>query len=164
MHKKILFCLAVFALCMTSLSASVPCKKGQKAYVSVKSASLKAGTGAFAKNTAVVGYGDAVIILSCNSKKAEVQLASDPAKKGWIANGSLTRKKIVKSSGGSSVRASTDELALAGKGFSEAAENAFRSSNKNADYDDVNKLEKITVSESEGASFAAEGSLPGGAE
>jgi hypothetical protein len=164
MHKKILFCLAVFALCMTSLSASVPFKKGQKAYVSVKSASLKAGTGAFAKNTAVVGYGDAVIILSCNSKKAEVQLASDPAKKGWIANGSLTRKKIVRNSGGSSVRASTDELALAGKGFSEAAENAFKSANRNADYTDVDKLEKITVSESEAASFIAEGKLSGGAE
>ena len=55
-------------------------------------------------------------------------------------------------------------LALAGKGFSEAAENAFKSSNKNLDYAEVDKVEKITVSQSDESAFVKEGGLEGGAQ
>lgn len=164
MNKKILYCLFALLFCAASIFAGTSFKKGEKAYVSVKTASLKAGTGSFSKTTASVGYGDVVIVLQANSKKVQVQVSGNAAKTGWIAAGSLTKKKIVKNASGGTVRASTDELALAGKGFSEAAENAFKSTNKNADYADVDKMEKITVSDSDAESFVKEGQLTGGAE
>jgi uncharacterized protein YgiM (DUF1202 family) len=164
MKRKILFCLCALFLSASVAFAASTFKKGDKVYVTVKSASLKSGTGAFSGTTASVEYGDMMIVLQVSSKKVQVQLSSNMSKSGWIAAGSLTKKKIVKKTNGSSVRASTDELALAGKGFSEAAESAFKSSNKNLNYAEVDEVEKITVSQSDQSSFVKEGGLEGDAE
>ena len=60
------------------------------------------------------------------------------------------------------MNASSNELALAGKGFSEEAEKAFKSSNGNLNYAEVDKIEEITVSDSELSAFISEGHLKGG--
>lgn len=155
--KKII-CL----LCATTLFAcalfATSFKPNATVYVSVKSSSLKSSTGFFAKKTATVTYGDALIVLESNSKKSRVRLSSNASVTGWIPNGSLTSKKITKS-GSTSVNASSNELALAGKGFSEAAEKAFKSSNTNLNYAEVDRVEKITISDSELSSFVTEGHL-----
>lgn len=158
--KKLLCALCALALCAGTVFAA-SFKSGAKLYVSVKSTALKSGTGFFAKSVGTVSYGDNVIVLESNSKKTKVRLASNASVSGWISNGSLTNKKITKS-GSSSVNASSNELALAGKGFSEEAEKAFKSSNGSLNYAEVDKIEKITVSESELSSFISEGHLKGG--
>lgn len=134
---------------------------GKTVYVSVKSATVKNGTSFFSKNAGNVFYGDSGTIIESNSKKSKVKFASGVS--GWISNGSLTSKKIVASSNGAS-RVSSSELANAGKGFSAEAENAFKSGNKELDYENVDKMEKIAVSEPEIESFIAEGHLTGGEE
>ena len=53
----------------------------------------------------------------------------------------------------------SDELALAGKGFSEEAENAYRASDSNLNFAEIDRIEKITVSSEELASFKKEGGL-----
>lgn len=159
--KKTICILGALVLC-ASVAFTATFKTGATAYISVKTAALKAGTGFFAKKTGAVTYGDSVIILETKSSKSKVRLSSNPSVTGWIQNGSLTNKKITKS--GSSVNASSSELALAGKGFSAEAENAFKSSNGNLSYDEVDRIEKITVSESELSAFITEGHLNGGEE
>ena len=158
--KKNICLFSVLVLCAGCVFAA-SFKSGAKVYVSVKSASLKSGTGFFAKSVANVSYGDNLIIIESNSKKSKVKLSSNASVSGWIPNGSLTTKKITKS-GASSVNASSNELALAGKGFSAEAEKAFKSSNGNLNYTEVDNVEKITVSESELSAFISEGHLKGG--
>lgn len=153
-----LLCATMFFACAL-FAASF--KTNATVYVSVKSTSLKSSTGFFAKKIGTVTYGDALIVLESNSKKSRVRLSSNASVTGWIPNGSLTSKKIAKS-GSTSVNASSNELALAGKGFSEEAENAFKSSNASLNYEEVDRVEKITVSDSELSSFITEGHLKGG--
>ena len=158
--KKLICLFSAFALC-ASLVFAASFKSGATVYVSVKSAALKSETGFFAKKTGTVSYGDNLIVVESNSKKSRVCLSTNASVMGWIPNGSLTSKKIAKS-GNSSVNASSNELALAGKGFSEEAEKAFKNSNGNLNYDEVDRIEKITVSDSELSAFISEGHLKEG--
>lgn len=158
--KKLLCLLCALAF-SAGLAFAASFKTNATVYVSVKSTALKNGTGFFSKKTGTVSYGDSVIVLESNSSKSRVCLSSNASLMGWIPNGSLTSKKITKS-GNSSVNASSNELALAGKGFSEEAENAFKSSNANLNYDAVDEIEKITVSDSDLATFISDGHLKGG--
>ncbi len=160
--KKSLCILAAIFFCAEIFAASF--KNGAQVYVSVKSASLRQTTGIFAKKTGLVSYGESCIVLQSKGKKTQIQLKNNPKIIGWISNGSLTSRKIVASASGSKVSASADEIALAGKGFSEEAENAYKAANKNLDFKTVDAIEKITVSEAELSNFAAEGKLNGGAE
>ena len=104
-------------------------------------------------------------LLESDSKNSKVQLVSDSSVCGWISNGSLTSKKIVKTSGGTG-STSSDELALAGKGFSAEAEKAFKDSGNAAaaNYSKVDEIEKITVSKSELSDFISDGHLNGGVQ
>ncbi len=160
--KKIVLLLLCAFLCGSAF-AKTSFKKGQTVYVAVKKSAVKSGTGFFASKTANVAYGDVLTIVTTGDKKTQVKLNS--GKTGWIATGSLTAKKILKSSTGSTVRASTDELALAGKGFSEEAENAYKAANKKLDFSKVDEIEKIVISDSELQAFISEGHLKeGGAQ
>lgn len=158
--KKFFCLLSALVFCAGAVFAA-SFKAGAKLYVSVKSTELRSDAGLFAKTVGAVSYGDNVVVIESGSKKTKVHLASDSSVAGWISNGSLTNKKITKTGGGT-VNASSNELALAGKGFSAEAEKAFRSSNGKLNYDEVDKIEKITVSEPELSSFISEGHLKGG--
>jgi len=70
-------------------------------------------------------------------------------------------KKIVLKPGASDVEetASGSEVAMAGKGFNEEVEKNYRTGNKNLDYDGVDKMEKIVVSQPEIEKFLNEGGL-----
>ncbi len=159
MKKLICIVLALAFFATAVFAASF--KNGATVYVSVKSADLKSGTNFFAKTIGKVSYGDSLVVLESNSKKTKVRLSTNSSVSGWIASGSLTTKKIAKSKNNLS-NASSNELALAGKGFSAEAEKAFKNSNGKLNYDEVDKIEKITVSESELSSFISEGHLNGG--
>ncbi|MCR5763231.1 MAG: hypothetical protein K6G00_07615 [Treponema sp.] len=156
----------VLFICFISLSAGVFAKtsfrEGEILYVSVKSTELKAGTGRFSSTVAKVNYGDRVTVLQPENKNTKVKLSDGTS--GWIATGSLTKKKIVKSSGGSTVKASTSEIALAGKGFSEEAENAYKTKNSTLDYSKVDEIETISVSDKDLQNFISNGELSDGGE
>lgn len=131
-------------------------KKDTKVYVSAKEAVLKDSEGKFAKDVKKVQYGDMLIVLQSTEKKTLVSFGNVS---GWIPTGNITKKKIAKTASGSNVRASGEELSLAGKGFSQEAENAFRSMDRELKYDVVDSMEKIKVSESELQKFIESGNL-----
>ncbi len=138
-------------------------KKGDTVYVSTKTAVLKNGDGNFAKDVATVNYGDQLKVLSVSGKKVQVQI-KDKKTSGWIASNSVTTKKIVKSSTGNSVNASTKELALAGKGFSEETEEIYKNSGGDLDFSKVDLIEKASTNEQELEKFITEGHLLGGSK
>lgn len=153
----------LFFLCMScflvNVSAKTSFRKGDTLYVSVKTSELKSSSGRFSSKVADVNYGDCVTVLESDDKSTQVKLANGTS--GWISTGSLTKKKIVKSNG-SNVKASTKEIALAGKGFSAESEKAYRADNSKLDYSKVDAMEKISVSEKDLKNFVKDGQLNDG--
>lgn len=149
MKKRFLFFILVF-LSFQLFAADVKYDAGTVVYVTVKSAKV---------GNAVVEYGDALVVENMSGKKLTVHLKDDESISGTIAVGSVTKKKISKKTDGSKIRTSSDELSLAGKGFSETAENAFKAENPDLDFSLIDKIEKITVSETDLDSFIKEGEL-----
>lgn len=149
------FCVFFASVCMICAAAH---KAGAKVFVCVKAAELKDGEDFFSKTVGTVAYGDNLTVIEGNQKKTKVKLISNPEISGWIPNGSITSKKVSKSKGGMA-STSSNEMVLAGKGFSEEAEKAFKSSNKELNYDAVDEVEKIAVTEEELSSFITEGHL-----
>ena len=133
--------------------------KGKTVYVAIKTGNLKASADVFAKNTASVKYGDTFKVIQEKDKWVEVQGVSNPSLNGWITAVNVTTKKIIAS--GASASASTDELALAGKGFTQEIENSYKKSGS-VNYDNVDLMETFNVSEKEIYDFLVEGHLKKG--
>jgi hypothetical protein len=131
---------------------------GATMYVAVKSADLKTSTGLFAGKAGTLGYGSQVTVLQESGKMVQVR-SIQPALTGWVTTSSLTSKRIV-SSGGTAT-ASTKELALAGKGFSEEVEQNYKTAD-NLDYTQVDAMEQISVAGDQLLQFLTEGHLATG--
>lgn len=158
--KKI--ALIFFCLMATTLFAK-PFKKGTTVYIAVKIAEIKKSESNYSEVIGAAAYGRKFIVLESNEKRTQVQLADDKTRIGWVSTGSLTKKKVFNTN---DKMASTtlDEISISGKGFSEEAENAYKTSNKNLNYEEVDKIEKIEVFEEALLSFVKEGNLKLGTE
>jgi hypothetical protein len=73
----------------------------------------------------------------------------------------LTTKRIALKAGQSNVQtgATQNELALAGKGFSEQVEASFRKQNRNLDYTWINRMETFKVSPDLMRNFLVQGDV-----
>ncbi|MDR2701232.1 MAG: hypothetical protein LBB72_02225 [Spirochaetaceae bacterium] len=152
--KRIIY-IALFCLCVTGLFAQ---KVGDTLYVNVNSANLKASTGFFASTTGTVRYGDDVRVLAINGKWTQVRTSRNIT--GWIAGASLTTKRI--STQGNTANASAREIALAGKGFSPEVESEYKKTGEKVNYDAVDAMEKVNVSDNDLLAFIEEGRLAKG--
>jgi hypothetical protein len=132
---------------------------GRVMYVATKNAELKSSTGFFADTVITLQYGDQVTVVRENGRWTEVRPARRPSISGWILANSLTSKRIISSGSGTS--ASADELALAGKGFSEEVEQAYkgRGGPPAANYAEIDAMEALSVSRQDLYNFLVEGRL-----
>jgi hypothetical protein len=107
-----------------------------------------------------VSYGDRVYVREERGPWVKVGLPGN-SNEGWIHTSVLTSKKIVLNPGSANVQtsASSDELALAGKGFSKQVENEFKGKNPNVNYAWIDIMEKFVVSEKQIKQFLKEGEL-----
>lgn len=153
MKKRVLLLLVAF--CSISVFAA-SFKSGDTVYVSAKSVQLKSSEGAFSSDSGLAVYGDSGKVLAVSGKKVKIQLSTGSRSTGWISTGSLTKKKINTSS---KTTASAKELALAGKGWSEEAENAYKASKPDLDFKIVDAIEAIIVNNAELLKFIEEGHL-----
>jgi hypothetical protein len=80
---------------------------------------------------------------------------------GWVHVSALSTKKIILKEGSGDIKnaASSDEIALAGKGFNEQVEDDFKKKNKNVDFTWIDKMEKLVISSSEMQGFLKKGGL-----
>jgi hypothetical protein len=132
--------------------------KGAVVYAAVKTVALKSGTGFFAGTRGTLAYGDQATVLQIKGKWAEIRSAAKSAS-GWTASSNLTAKRIV--AGGGTGSASASEIALAGKGFSEEVENAYKAEGS-LNYAGVDRTEAQKVPEEELLNFLTEGRLSTG--
>ena len=126
---------------------------GNIRYVSVQGAVLKSSTGFFAGKVGTLTLGQEVTLVKDDGKWAQVRAGNLT---GFVASTSLSTRRVVASSAG----ASSTEVALAGKGFSQEIEIEYR---KNGlDYSLVDSMEKITIPDDELLRFVNEGRLARG--
>ncbi|GHV95235.1 hypothetical protein AGMMS50293_15550 [Spirochaetia bacterium] len=149
--KKLIITLALCALVAGAAAAQV--SRGGTLWVAAKTVSLKSSTGFFAKTQGTLSYGDQVTVLQVSGKWVEVRSASN--KSGWTASSNLSAKRIA---AGSTNNASASEVALAGKGFNQEIENAYKAGGK-LNYTDVDKTEALIVSEDDLYKFLVDGHL-----
>ncbi len=107
---------------------------------------------------ATVHYGDRLSSLQTRDSWVEVTVG---ATRGWMHISSLTDKEIILNANAQQVKqaASSDELALAGKGFNKQVESEFRRQNRQANFAGVDQMEKYRVSQKEMEKFLKDGEL-----
>jgi hypothetical protein len=127
-------------------------------YVTAKTIEVKSSTAFFADTLGTLPYGAPVSILQEYGRWALIKSSEPPGLSGWVAAASLTSKRIIVSS---STSASANEIALAGKGFNQEVENAYRQ-NGTLNYDAIDALEAIRIPSRQLFSFLQEGRLARG--
>ena len=152
---KKLFVLCVLMLLVSGLLvAQTQIRAGGTAWVASKSAALKSSTWFFAATRGSLEMASEVTVLQINGNWAEVRSVANRSLSGWTSISNLSARRILPSGTG----ASASEIALAGKGFSQEVEDAYRAGS-NLNYADVDRTEAITVSQDELYQFVTEGRL-----
>ena len=149
--KKLLVCFVLFFLLSGVLFAQVT--SGKPAWVSVKTAPVKSSTWFFASTRGNLSLGTEVAVLQVTGNWVEIR-SNNPALSGWTSLGNLSPRLIV----GEGTSTTAREVALAGKGFDRDVEAAFKAEG-DLNYDDVDRMERITVSQDELLRFLTEGNL-----
>lgn len=151
--------LIIFLLiCLNGFSAFAA---GQKMMsIQVKKGEIRSTPSFLGRIVARVSYGDRVNVREEKGPWVKVGLQGK-SNGGWIHASVLTSKKIVLNPGAADVQtsASSDELALAGKGFNKQVENEFKGKNPNINYAWIDKMEKFVVSQKRIKRFLKEGEL-----
>jgi hypothetical protein len=128
--------------------------------VQVREGQIRATPSFLGKMVAKAAYGDRVDLVEDRGAWKRVSIPGGKLQ-GWMHDSALTTKRIVLKAGQADVQtgATRDELALAGKGFNEQVETAFKKENKNIDYTWINRMEAFLVSPDQMRSFLARGNL-----
>jgi hypothetical protein len=150
--------ITFFLICLTGFAAFAV---GQSIMsVQVKKGQIRLTPSFLGRIVALLSYGDRVYVLEQKGSWTKVGL-SRGVSDGWIHSSALTRKKIILKAGAQDVQtaASSDELALAGKGFNQQVESEFRAKNPNLDFTWVDRMEKFVVSEKQMKKFLKKGEV-----
>ncbi len=139
--------LAAALLCLTQAS------RADTLNVQVRNGKLREQPTFLGRIVAEVSYGDQLRIVREQGEWVLGRSAS--GRQGWIHVSALTDDKIVLAAGTGEVEtgASSDELALAGKGFNAQVEAEYRSQNRELDWTWVDRMEKFIVSPEEMIGF-----------
>lgn len=153
--------LSVFCLAMACILLShIPGHAQETLSVQVRKGDLRATPSFLGKIVARVAYGDRVDVTEKRGAWRKVS-PRDGKPQGWIHNSALTARRVALRAGQAGVRtgATRDELALAGKGFSEEVEASYRKENRKLDYTWINRMETFDVTPDQMRSFLAQGSV-----
>jgi uncharacterized protein YgiM (DUF1202 family) len=107
-----------------------------------------------------VAYGDRVTVKQ--SQAGWIEVSASGGATGWIHESALTPKRVVLSSGDADAQSGgvgSDEIALAGKGFSKEVEAEYKKQNANLDYAWVDRMLGYGLPADELVAFLAQGHL-----
>ncbi len=122
-------------------------------------ADLRSAPNYFSSILGELQYTDSVEVLATQAGWSQVRDAQ--GREGWIHTSALTRKTLTVAATGEAVGTgvSTEEQALAGKGFNPQVEDEYRNRNREANYAAVDAMERRHISPSEAMAFLAEGGI-----
>jgi uncharacterized protein YgiM (DUF1202 family) len=128
-------------------------QSGSTRYVAVESLAVKEAAGAFSRDLGTLPLGREVTVTREDGKWTQIRAGN---LSGWVSSSGLSTRRVI--AAGSAV--TPTEVALAGKGFSEATENEYRASG--LDYSMVDIMEQLSIPNQEMQQFVNEGRLAGG--
>jgi hypothetical protein len=128
--------------------------------VQVRKGDIRATPSFLGKILVRLNYGDQVMVLREQGRWNKIT-AADGSHQGWLHQSSLTPKKIILAAGAADVSktASSEEVALAGRGFNQQVEDSFRARNRNIDFRWIDRMEQFVVSEADMRKFLKSGRL-----
>ena len=155
---------AFFAIGLLAASAALA-QPNDLMSVQLKSADLREKASPFGAITGNLAYGDRVIILDQTGPWRQVKKAPGGEITGWVHISALTEKHIqLKAGEDTATRASSDEVAIAGKGFNSQVESQYKANTK-LDFATIDKMEKLKIPLPEIRSFVETADLgKGGAK
>lgn len=127
--------------------------------VQVKQCQLRSKPTFLGKIITKLDYGDKVEVEKEEDSWARVLPSGSSA--GWVHISALSEKEIILNPNSQDIEeaASSDEIALAGKGFNKQVEEQYKQENKNIDFTWIDRMEKIVVSQNEMQGFISKGGL-----
>lgn len=131
---------------------------GEMFSIQVKEAVLRSAPSFLGKPVAEVAYGDRVEQTDVRGDWVRIRTRTGAA--GWTHESALTTRRVILSAGhGDAGPAATgDEIALAGRGFSEDVEKAY-ASEKDLNFSWIDRMEDWQVSDAEKIRFLKTGGL-----
>jgi SH3-like domain-containing protein len=156
-HYGKVICITLFLFLWFVFSGFTEPQKSMS--VQVKEGQLRNTPSFLGTIIAKLSYGDRVEIIQDqgNWKKATIRGGAQ----GWIHTSALTTKSIVLKAGAGNVQtsATSGEVALAGKGFSEEVEKQYKKLNSKLDYAWVDRMERFQVTPEQMQTFLKQGSV-----
>ncbi len=151
--KVLIVLLAVFAGAALAAPMSVQVRNGK----------VRATPSQLGAVVTTVDYGAKVQVGTL--EKGWYPVTTADGKTGWLHESALSKKPIAMRAGttDAATGASSDEVALAGKGFNEQVEAKLRKEGK-LDYTWVDRMSTFNVSADEISQFLTQGHLRGGAQ
>ena len=154
--KRILAALGLMAIAVTALWAA------DMMSVQVTSVPVRSRPSNIGPVLGQLSYGDRIEILA--DRAGFMQVVAPDGTTGWVHGSALTKKNVVLSSGGTvETGASSDEVALAGKGFNAEIEAEYKAQT-DLDFTWVDTMGEWGLTEEELIGFLREGQLEGVAE
>ncbi len=134
--------------------------QNQKMCVQVQESKLRADPSFLGKIIGPVAYGDSVTVIRQQDPWFFVSTKAGQLT-GWIHGSALTEKEIVLRAGDANVQktASQKEIALAGKGFNPEVEKEFKKRNPKLNFEWIDRMEKMVISDAEIRQFMMDGKL-----
>lgn len=153
MIRKWLMSAWLILLCASFAAAQ------SKMNVQVQNGQIRATPSFLGKVVVMVPYGAVVDVLQQKGDWSQVRNAQGQT--GWMHKSALTTKRIVLSAGSTTAKsgASSDELALAGKGFNSDVEREYKAKNANLNFAAVDRMEKIKIPATEMQTFLQAGAI-----
>ena len=129
--------------------------------VQVQTSKLRATPSQLGRVVATVKYGEAMQVET--SQKGWYSVTTPDGKKGWLHESVLSKKPVAMHAGttDAAIGVSTDEVALAGKGFNEQVEAKLKAEGT-LDFTWVNRMVTFDISSDQILAFRSQGHLPGG--
>lgn len=151
-------CILLVMLAVVILPAIGPAQDLMS--VQVKNAQLRATPSFLGKIVSTVVYAQQVTILQEQGAWVNVAVTGTGSE-GWMHSTALTKKKILLNPSASDISqaASSDEIALAGKGFNAQVEEEFKARNSQVNYTPINDMETIVISHTQMRQFLQQGEV-----
>lgn len=147
--------LAVLAAIAAGAAVTTPMS------VQVRDGKVRAKPSQLGPVVASVQYGD--VVQAGELQRNWYPVTTADGKTGYLHESALSKKPIAMSAGttDAATGVSSDEIALAGKGFNEQVESKLRAEGK-LDYTWVDRMSGFVVTAEEIVKFREQGQLPGG--
>jgi uncharacterized protein YgiM (DUF1202 family) len=154
-HGKVIVLITLFLfLCVVFIGSA---ESPKTMSVQVREGQLRSTPSFLATIVAKLSYGDKVEIIQDQGSWKKVAVRGGV--QGWMHVSALTAKTIVLKAGAGNVQtsATSGEIALAGKGFSEEVEKQYKKLNRNLDYAWVDRMERFQVTPEQMQAFLKQG-------